>query len=103
VIYPMADGDLEVIKSTVQKTHEWPAAIAQAGAARLPTLSPHTRTLSSTTSVFFSSERHQRHAILAAGHVLAKLAAAAIPVAIILTVGVLAMAAFVGGYLAALR
>jgi hypothetical protein len=135
----MADQDLELIDSTVQKTHEWLGAIAEAShlskalgrpltlnlssrlqrrttigegdAAKLSTLSPHTRTSSSSASVCFPSARHQQHAILAAGHdailaagnVLVKLAVAAIPVVISLIVSVLAIAAFVGGYLAALR
>jgi hypothetical protein len=127
----MADQDLELIDSTVQKTHEWLGAIAEAShlskafgrpltlnlssrlqhrttigegdAAKFSTLSPHARTSSSSASVCFPSARHQQHAILAAGHVLVKLAVAAIPVVISLIVSVLAIAAFVGGYLAALR
>jgi hypothetical protein len=62
---------------SVQTTNEWPAAIAKAG--------------------------HEQHVILAAGQVLFKLAAAAMPVVVILTVGVLAMAAFVGGFLATMQ
>ena len=38
-----------------------------------------------------------------AGHVLVKLAAAAIPVVVIVTLSVATLAAFVGGYLAALQ
>jgi hypothetical protein len=123
----MADQHPEVIDSTVQKTHEWLGAIAEAshlskafgpplnlssrfqpgntiGArdpARLSTLSPNTRTSSSRASVYFASARHQ-HAVLVVGHVLVKLAAAAIPVVIILALSVATIAAFVGGYLAAL-
>jgi hypothetical protein len=124
----MAGQHLEAIDSIVQKTHEWLGAIAEAShfskafgspfnlsprfqpgttigerdPARLSTLSPNTRTSSSRASVYFASARHQ-HAVLVAGHVLAKLAVAAIPVVVIVAVSVATVAAFVGGYLAALR
>ena len=109
---------LEVIDSTVQKTHEWLGAIVgpplnlssrfqpgttigERDAARLSILSPNTRTSSSRASVHFASARHQ-HAVLVARHVLVKLAVAAIPVVIFVTLSVATIAAFVGGYLAAL-
>jgi len=124
----MAGQHLEAIDSTVQKTHEWLGAIAEAShlskafgpplnvssrfqpgttlgerddPARLSTLSPNTRTSSSRASVYFASARHQ-HAVLVAGHVLAKLAVAAIPGVVIVALSVATVAAFVGGYLAAL-
>ncbi len=123
----MAGQHLEAIDSTVQKTHEWLGAIAEAShlskalgpplkvssrfqpettigerdPARLSTLSPNTRTSSSRASVYFASARHQ-HAVLVAGHVLAKLAVAAIPGVVIAALSVATVAAFVGGYLAAL-
>ena len=74
----MANQELEAIDSAVQKTHEWLGAIAEA-----------------------SHLSNERHAVLV-GHVLIKSAAAAIPVVIILALGVLVIVAFVGGYLAAL-
>ena len=109
----MAGQHLEMIDSTVPKTHEWLGAIAETShlrkafgpppkrPARLSTLSPNTRTFSSRASVHFASVRHQR-AVLIAGRVLVKLAVAAIPVVIIVTLSVATIAAFVGGYLAAL-
>ena len=45
---------------------------------------------------------HEWHAVLVAGHVLAKLAVAAIPGVVIVALSVATVAAFVGGYLAAL-
>ena len=78
----MADQHPEVFDSAVQTTHEWLGAIAEAS--------------------HLASARHQ-HVVLVAGHVLAKLAAAAIPVIIFVTISVATIAAFVGGYLAALR
>ena len=96
----MADQHPEVFDSAVQTTHEWLGAIAEAD--RLSTFPPNTRTSSSRPSVYFTSARHQ-HVVLVAGHVLAKLAVAAIPVIIFVTVSVATIAAFVGGYLAALR
>jgi hypothetical protein len=57
--------------------------------------------LEARASVYFASARHQR-AVLAACQVLVKLAVAAILVVIIVTVSVATIAAFVGGYLAAL-
>ena len=79
----MADQHLEVSEPTVQKTHEWLGPIAEASHSKAfgPPLN-----LSSF-----------------AGHVLVKLASAAIPVVIIVTVSVATIAAFVGGYLAALQ
>ena len=79
----MADQYPEVIDSTVQKTPEWPGAIAEAShlsKAFGPPLKP----------------------VVVAGHVLAKLAVAAIPVVIIVALSVATIAAFVGGYVAAL-
>jgi hypothetical protein len=124
----MADQHPEVFDSAVQTTHEWLGAIAEAShlskafgpplsgrsrfrpgttidegdLAGLSTLAPNTRRSSSRASVCFASARHQ-HVVLVAGHVLAKLAAAAIPVIIFVTLSVATIAAFVGGYLAALR
>jgi hypothetical protein len=123
----MAGQHLEAIDSTMQKTHQWLGATAEAShlskafgpplnlssrfqpgttickrdPARLSTLSPNTCTSSSRASVHFASARHQ-HPILVAGHVLAKLAVAAIPVVIIVALSVATIAAFVAGYLAAL-
>jgi hypothetical protein len=123
----MAGQHLEAIDSTVQKAHEWPDGIADAlhfskafdpplnvssrfelgttigerDPARLSTLSPNTRTSSSRASVYFASARHQ-HAVLVAGHVLAKLAVAALSGIVIVALSVATVAAFVGGYLAAL-
>ena len=109
----MAGQHLEVIDSTVPKTHERLGAIAETShlskafgpppkrPARLSTLSPNTRTSSSRAGAYFASARHQ-HVVLVAGHVLVKLAAAAISIVIIVTVSVATIAAFVGGYLAAL-
>ena len=120
----MAGQHLEAIDSTVQKTHEWPGAIPEAShfsktfgpplnvssrfqpgttigerdPARLSTPSPNT---SSRGSVYFASARHQ-HAVLVAGHVLAKLAVAAIPGVVIAALSVATVAAFVGWYLSAL-
>ena len=79
----MADQHLEVIDSTVQKTHEWLGAIAEA--SHLSKAFGPPLNLSSF-----------------AGHVLVKLAVAAIPVVFIVTLSVATIAAFVGGYLAAL-
>lgn len=84
----MAGQHLEAIDSTVQETHKWLGA-------------PSIRTSSSRASVYFASARHQ-HAVSVAGHVLAKLAVAALPVVIIAALSVATIAAFVGGYLAAL-
>ena len=123
----MAGQHLEAIDSTVQKTYEWLGAITEAShfskafgpplnlssrfqpgttigerdPARLSTLSPNTRMSSSRASVYFASARHQ-HAVLVAGHVLAKLAVAVIPGVVIVALSVATIAAFVGGYLAAL-
>ena len=80
----MADQHLEVSEPTVQKTHEWLGAIAEA--SHLSKAFGPPLNLSSF-----------------AGHVLVKLASAAIPVVIIVTVSVATIAAFVGGYLAALQ
>ena len=80
----MADQHLEVFNSAVQKTHEWLGAIAEA--SHLSKAFGPPLNLSSF-----------------AGHVLGKLAVAAIPVVIIVTFSVATIAAFVGGYLAALR
>ena len=80
----MADQHLEVIDSAVQQTHELLGAIAEA--SHLSKACGPPLNLSSF-----------------AGHVLVKLAVAAIPVVIIMTVSVATIAAFVGGYLAALR
>jgi hypothetical protein len=79
----MADQHLEVIDSTVPKTHEWLGASAEA--SHLSKAFGPPLNLSSV-----------------AGHVLVKLAVAAIPVVIIVALGVATIAAFVGGYLAAL-
>jgi hypothetical protein len=79
----MADQHPEVIDSTVQKTHEWLGAIAEA----------------SHLSKAFGPPLN---AVVVAGHVLAKLAVAAIPVVIIVVLSVATIAAFVGGYVAAL-
>jgi hypothetical protein len=49
------------------------------------------------------SVRHQHAVVWVAGQVLAKLALAALPVVIFMTVSVVVIGAFVGGYLAALR
>jgi hypothetical protein len=76
----MVDQDLESIDSTVQETHGWLGAIAEP-----------------------SQLGKDRHAVLVAGYVLTKLAAAVIPVVIIVGLSVVVIAAFVGGYLAALR
>jgi hypothetical protein len=76
----MADRDFEAIDSTVQKTHEWLGAIAEA-----------------------SQLGKDRRAVLVAGYVLTKFAVAVIPVVIIVGLSVIVIAAFVGGYLAALR
>jgi hypothetical protein len=70
----MADRDFEAIDSTMQKTH---AEASQLGG--------------------------DRRAVLVAGYVLTKFAVAVIPVVIIVGLSVIVMAAFVGGYLAALR
>lgn len=75
----MANQDLEAIDSTVQ-THEWVGAIVGASQLRK---APHA-------------------AVLVAGHVLTKFAVAVIPVVIIVGLSVVVIAAFVGGYLAAL-
>ena len=75
----MADGDLEAIDSTAQETHEWLRAIAEA-----------------------SNLSNDRLTALV-GHVLIKSAVAALPVVIIVALSLLVMAAFVGGYVAALR
>jgi len=64
----------------VQKTNEWLGEIAAASR------------LSKT-----------RHAGLVAGHILIKLAVGAIPIIIVLALSLVVMAAFVGGYVAALR
>jgi len=80
----MAEQHLEVIDSTVQKTHEWLGAIAEA--SHLSKAFGPPLNLSSF-----------------AGHVLVKLAVAAIPVLVIVTLSVATIAAFVGGYVAALR
>ena len=80
----MAEQRLEVIDSTVQKTHERLGAIAEA--SHLSKAFGPPLNLSSF-----------------AGHVLGKLAVAVIPVVIIVTLSVATLAAFVGGYLAALR
>ena len=53
--------------------------------------------LEARASDYFASARHQR-AVLVAGQVLVKLAVAAIPVVIIVTVSVATIAAFIGGY-----
>ena len=84
----MASQHLEAINSTVQKTHEWLVA-------------PNSRMSSSRSSAYFASARHQQ-AVLVAGHVLAKLVIAAIPGVVIVALSVATIAAFVGGYLAAL-
>ena len=76
----MANQDLAAIDSTVQRTHEWLGAIAER-----------------------SHLSNGRHAVLMAGHVLTKFAVAVIPVVIIVGLSVVVIAAFVGGYLAALR
>jgi hypothetical protein len=75
----MANLDLEAIDSPVQKTHEWLGAIAE---------TPHLS--------------NGRHAVLV-GQVLIKSAVAAIPVVIIVALSALVIAAFVGGYVAALQ
>ena len=80
----MADQHLEVIDSHVQKTHEWLGAVAEA----------------SHLSKAFGSPLNLSSF---AGHVLVKLAVAVIPVVIIVTLSVATLAAFVGGYLAALQ
>ena len=119
----MAGQHLEAIDSTVQKTHEWLGAIAEASHLRKafgpplnvssrfqpgttigerdPARLSNTRTCSSRASVYFASARHQ-HAVLVAGHVLAKLAVAALPGIVIVALSVATVAAFVGGYLAAM-
>jgi len=78
----MADQHPEVIDATVQKTHV--GAIAEA--SHLSKAFGPPLNLSSF-----------------AGHVLVKLAVAALPVVIIVTLSVATLAAFVGGYLAALQ
>jgi hypothetical protein len=80
-------------------------AAGEAGAAKVSPLSPRTSASSSTRNPCFSlpSSEPQRQAVLTVGHVLGKLLVAAIPGVVILAIGVLAIAAFVGGYLAALR
>jgi hypothetical protein len=83
----MAGQHLEAIDSTVQKTHEWLGAIAEA---------------SHLSKAFGPRSARHQHAVLVAGHVLAKLAAAAIPGVVIVALSVATIAAFVGGYLAAL-
>jgi hypothetical protein len=85
------------------KTHEWLGAPKlHISAKRLP--APTTGTFN-----FRQIPRRRRapaslraqHVVLVAGHVLVKLAVAAIPIVIIVTVSVATIAAFVGGYLAA--
>jgi hypothetical protein len=78
----MGPGDVPVerIDVTVQKTHGWLGEIAAA-----------------------SHLNKNRHAGLVAGHILIKLAVGAIPIIIGWALGVVVVAAFVGGYLAALR
>jgi hypothetical protein len=80
----MADQHLEVSEPPVQKTHEWLGPIAEA----------------SDLSKAFGPPLNLSSF---AGHVLVKLASAAIPVVIIVTVSVATIAAFVGGYLAGLQ
>ena len=80
----MANQHPAVIDSTVQKTHERLGAIAEA--SHLSKAFGPPLNLSSF-----------------AGHVLVKLAVAAIPVVFIVTLSVATLAAFVGGYLAALQ
>jgi len=84
----MAGQHMEAIDSTVQKAHEW------LGASNI-------RTSSVRASVYFASARHQ-HVVSVAGHVLTKLAVAAIPGVVIVALSVATVAAFVGGYLAAM-
>ena len=79
----MADQHPEVFNSAAQKTHEWLGAIAEV--SHLSKAFGPPLNLSSF-----------------AGHVLVKLAVAAIPVVIIVALSVATIAAFVGGYLAAL-
>ena len=78
---------LEAIDSPVQKTHEWLGAIAEG---------------SRFSKAFGSPSARHQHAVLVAGHVLAKLAVAAIPGVVMVALSVATIAAFVGGYLAAL-
>jgi hypothetical protein len=100
----MAAQDLEVIDSTVQETHEGFGAVAEAShlsKAALNLSSRLQRTPSSSASGYLASARHH-HAVLVAGHVLVKLAVAAISAVVIMTLSVVVIAAFVGGYLVAL-
>lgn len=76
----MAAQDLEAFDSTAQGTHEWLGAITEAAPLG-----------------------KDRHAVSVAGFVLTQLAIAVMPGVIVVGVSVVVIAAFVGGYLAALR